>query len=265
VGHRYGWREPIGKLRNRWRREAALRPVVILDKRVENQLTRGAAPYLKTIGVRLPDSGLEVLLLTGGKKSCRPLIKPVRTPAFLLSANIEFIKGMESFNIQGMVGELPTAVDFILRFDLATQILPRETEVRIIEGFNAPGDTSPVSARKWSLPISLGSHAAPLTVKLPFSLPAVLAVGVDRQNTTCHTYASKALLGWQNGDLKKSKNLARFERDIQRLEKLGRFQPELLAHDLDKQSIATRYLLERVGYEALPSIAPIKLSSSAGY
>jgi hydrogenase maturation protein HypF len=237
--------------------ESASRPVVILDKLGQTQLTKQAAPFLNTIGIRLPASGLEQLLFLGRKKAPLSIGAPASPPTALLAAELVHLKGIVALDKREVVAALLEQVDACLLSDLTSHVQVGDTVLRIRPGADFAQDVQPASNTPFLAvyPVRMGRGRVPLQVELPFPMPGVLAGGSDRQNTTCHAFGSTALLSAQNGDLKHAGNLAYFEAGVHRLEKLIGIQPEILAHDLDRQSLSTRYILERAQREAVPALA----------
>ena len=235
--------------------ESAARPVVILEKRAETHLTKQAAPFLKTLGIRLPATGLEQLLFMEGKRLRLPVGRSVRPPSALLAASGDLISKIISVDRREAIARLLEYVEGCLLHDLEGELQAGETVVRVFPGSNYAIDRASVRPGEAVFPVRIGRGWTPLPVELPFTLPPVLAGGSERQNTTCHTQASQALLSGQNGDLKQAGNLAIFEQSAMLIERLSGIRPEILAHDLDRQALATRFILERSRREALPAVA----------
>jgi hydrogenase maturation protein HypF len=227
--------------------ESAVRPVVITNKRTDSALMNAAAPFLKTIGIRLPNSGLERLLFLEKEKKRFQVGGQVRPPQGLLAA-----KGPLSAQA---IRSLGSQVDGLLMHDLEWQVRMQDTVVRIYTGTQIRQDAQAedLCVGKQAYPLQLGHGCVPLPVRLPFTLPAVLAGGSDRRNTSCHILASTAWISSENGGLKQLENLAHFEEDIHHIENLNGFKPEILAHDLDAKSLASRYILERARRDKIPA------------
>jgi hydrogenase maturation protein HypF len=229
--------------------ESAVRPVVIINKRTDSALMNAAAPFLKTIGIRLPNSGLERLLFLEKEKKRFQVGGQVRPPQGLLVAkNSLSADAIRSFGSQ---------VDGLLMHDLEWQVRMQDTVVRIYTGtqIRQAAQADNLCVGKQAHLLQLGRGCVPLPVRLPFTLPAVLAGGSDRRNTSCHTLASTAWISSENGGLKQLENLAHFEEGIQHIENLNGFRPEILAHDVDTKSLASRYILERARRDNIPTEA----------
>ena len=234
--------------------ESAARPVVIVDQNTETRLAKQAAPYLRTLGIRLPASGMEQLLFMEGEKPRFPVRGRAGPPRALIEAEIASLRDAAPMQVQEKVAALLGYVEGILLHEVEFHVQPTSV-VRVFAGATYSQDGRGDNALTGVLPIRIGRGFSPLPVELSFNLPPILAGGSDRSNTICITRASKALLSGENGDLKQVENLANFEAAVKRVERLSGITPEFLAHDLDRQSLATRFILERAGRESLPAVA----------
>jgi hydrogenase maturation protein HypF len=113
--------------------ESAVRPVVIINNRTDSALMNAAAPFLKTIGIRLPNSGLERLLFLEKEKKRFQVGGQVRSPQALLAAN-----GPSSAEA---IRSLGSQVDGLLMHDLEWQVSMQDTVVRIYTGAQFKQDT----------------------------------------------------------------------------------------------------------------------------
>jgi hydrogenase maturation protein HypF len=229
--------------------ESAVRPVVIINNRTDSALMNAVAPFLQTIGIRLPNSGLERLLFLEKEKKRFQVGGRVRSPQALLAAN-----GPSSAEA---IRSLGSQVDGLLMHDLEWQVSMQDTVVRIYTGaqFRQGVQTDNNCAGKQAYLIHLGRGCAPLPVRLPFTLPPVMAGGADRRNTSCYIQSSTVWISSEKGSLKQLENLAHFEEGILHIENLNGFNPEILAYDLDTKSLASRYILERARREKKPTQA----------
>jgi hydrogenase maturation protein HypF len=84
---------------------------------------------------------------------------------------------------------------------------------------------------------------APLPVFVGHDLPAVLAVGGHLKNTVAIAVGQQVFLSQHVGDLDTPEARAAFERAIEDLCRLYRFQPEMVACDLHPDYVSTRWAL----------------------
>jgi hydrogenase maturation protein HypF len=229
--------------------ESAVRPVVIINNRTDSTLMNAAAPFLETIGIRLPHSGLERLLFLEKERKRFQIGGQVRSPRGLLAT-----KGSLS---REAIRTLGSQVNGLLMHNLEWQVRMEDTVVRIYSVAQTRRDTQAESdcVGKEVYPLRLGRGCAPRLVRLPFTVPNVLAGGADRRNTSCHIQASTAWISNEKGSLKQLENLAHFEEGILHIENLNGFKPEILAHDLDNKSLASGYILERARRDKIPAQA----------
>ncbi len=104
------------------------------------------------------------------------------------------------------------------------------------------------------LPIRRSRGYAPYPVKLPFSVPTLLAAGAELKNTFCVTRDGYAFLSHHIGDLENYETLKSFEDGVAHFERLFRIKPESIAYDLHPNYLATRYAQERAERDGLKSI-----------
>jgi hydrogenase maturation protein HypF len=229
--------------------ESAVRPVVIINNRTDSALLNAAAPFLKTIGIHLPNSGLERLLFLEKEKKRFQFGGQVRPPPGLLAAKAPLSADA--------IRSLGSQVGGLLMHDLEWQVRMQDTVVRIYTGTQIRQDAQAdnLCVGKQAHLLQLGRGCVPLPVRLPFTVPNVLAGGDDRRNTSCHIQASTAWISSENGDLKQLENLAHFEEEILHIENLNGFKPEILAYDRDSKSSASRYILERARRDKIPAQA----------
>ncbi len=78
-------------------------------------------------------------------------------------------------------------------------------------------------------------------LRLPRSVPPVLALGAFLKNTVCVTRGDRAWLSETVGELDRPENIAAFERTVARLLDLAGAAPVLVAHDLHPDFYSSRY------------------------
>jgi hydrogenase maturation protein HypF len=79
----------------------------------------------------------------------------------------------------------------------------------------------------------------------------VLACGAELKNTFCLARDSRAWVGHHIGDLENYETLLSFTEGIAHFERLFAVVPEVVAHDLHPEYLATKYALERDGVEPI--------------
>jgi hydrogenase maturation protein HypF len=104
-------------------------------------------------------------------------------------------------------------------------------------------------------PIRRSRGYTPFPVRLPWSVPPLLATGAELKNTFCITNNNFAFLSHHIGDLENYETLKSFEDGVAHFERLFRVKPEAIACDLHPNFLTTRYALDRAEREHISSIS----------
>ncbi|SNZ06924.1 Hydrogenase maturation protein, carbamoyltransferase HypF [Persephonella hydrogeniphila] len=191
------------------------KPIVIVRKKENTDLSSKVAPDLDRIGVFLPYSPLHFLLL---KDYGRPLV--------MTSANLSdepIVKeNEEAFE------KLSIFTDYILVHNRDIKNRVDDSVVRVIN-------------KKISF-IRRSRGFAPLPVKLPFKLNRkVLAVGGHQKNTIAIGFDDKGFLSQHIGDLETADACRNFEEIVYSFFELYDFSPELVISDLHPLYHSTKW------------------------
>lgn len=192
------------------------RPILLLPRRGE-ALAPSVAPGLSDLGLFLPSSALQLLLMEAGPP----------------------LQVMTSANLSGA----PTARDD----DEALRILQQVGDALL--HFNRPienhaDDSVFRASARGAIPIRRSRALVPRAILLPFEAPPLLAVGGQEKNTVCVAEGRRAFLSQHIGDLEGEAAWARFVEDIERLKEFAGIEPAAVAHDLHPDYRSTRYALE---------------------
>ncbi len=206
-------------------------PIVLLPWRAESNITRQVAPGNRYLGVMLPYTPLHHVLL-----------RDVGRPLVMTSGNLaEEPIARDNDEALRRLGHLADYLvlhdrDIYARYDdsvwFVPHISPHLSESRITH--YALRITSPQ-------PIRRSRGYAPFPIKLPFPLKPVLACGAELKNTFCLTRDEYAFLSQHIGDMENLETLEHFETTIELYQRLFRIEPEMIAHDLHPDYLATRY------------------------
>jgi hydrogenase maturation protein HypF len=191
----------------------ALRPIVLLLRRAEADLSPAIAPGNRHLGVMLPYTPLHHLLFEDA--SFRSLV--------MTSGNLaeEPIVSRED--------EFPRIAPLADRF--VTHNRPIQTRV----------DDSVVRVfRGRALPIRRSRGFAPAPIDLGRPLRDLLAVGGELKNTFCLTTGRYALVSQHIGDLENLETLEFFREALDHMQRFFRVKPEAVAHDLHPGYLSTR-------------------------
>jgi hydrogenase maturation protein HypF len=207
------------------------RPIVILQRRPESRIAAAAAPGQDTLGVMLPYTPLHHLLLERDASGFPEAL--VMTSGNLSEEPIASQNEDARQRLSGLA-------DAILMHDRDIRTRCDDSVVRLFRGAASP--------------LRRSRGYAPFPVRLPIAAPQILAVGGELKNAFCVTREGYAFLSHHVGDLQNYETLQSFEDGVAHFEKLFRIRPEILAHDLHPDYMATRYALERAARENLPAI-----------
>jgi len=192
------------------------RPVVIVGKRASRPT--GIAPNLSRIGIFLPYTPLHLMILD---KLQRPL---VATSANVtdepICTNLEALE-----KLQGVY-------DYVLEHD-------RD----IVNGCD---DSVMMVVNDQQIILRRARGYAPVSVKLPFDLKHnVLALGANQKSTIAIGFRNEAILSPHIGDLNSIGSVAYYEKNIETLKRIYRFEPEVIVHDKHPNYESTKYALRQ--------------------
>ena len=210
--------------------ESKEHPIVLLRKKSGTPVSQHVAPGQTTLGVMLPYTPLHELLFHPSSFILHPLV--------MTSGNFSE-EPIATDNDEALDRLAPLADAFLLH-NRAIHIRCDDSVVRVSES--------------QELPIRRSRGYAPYPVKLPFSVPPLLAAGAELKNTFCVTRDGYAFLSHHIGDLENYETLKSFEDGIAHFERLFRIKPESIAYDLHPNYLATRYAQERAERDGLKSI-----------
>jgi hydrogenase maturation protein HypF len=192
------------------------RPIVLLDKKQPNPISRSVSPRNRYFGVMLPYTPLHYLLLSEGF-----------TALVMTSGNMSdepiCIDNDDAFE------RLDNIADYFLIHSRGIYLRSDDSIVR-----KSAGETRFIRRSRGYVPV-------PVFVKR--KLPQVLACGAGLKNTVCLTKEDRAFLSQHIGDMENRETLAFFELTIDHLKRILDIEPEIVAHDLHPDYLSTRYAL----------------------
>jgi len=204
-------------------------PIVLLRWKRSSNISAAVAPNLKYLGVMLPYTPLHHILLS-----------ETGLPLVMTSGNIsEEPIAKDNDEVLTRLGGI---ADYFLVHN--RDIYSRyDDSVYIVEG-------APQVIRR-------ARSYAPYPIFLPFKSKQILACGAELKNTFCLTKDEHAFLSQHIGDMENEETLEHFENTIELYKKLFRLEPEIIAHDMHPDYLATKYALE-VGAKAGLKLAPVQ-------
>ena len=217
------------------------RPIVLLKRKPESNIAKEVAPNQDWIGVMLPYTPLHYLILEKSNDFPKALV--------MTSGNLSE-EPIATDNDEAR-NRLSKLADAFLMHDRDIHIRCDDSVIRVFED----NPKSKIQNRKSIYPIRRSRGYSPFPVKLPFTVPQLLAAGSELKNTFCITNGNYAFLSHHIGDMENYETLKSFEQGMEHFERLFRVKPEAIAYDMHPNYLATRYALERAEREGLPTVA----------
>ncbi len=204
-------------------------PIVLLRWRhSSSDICAAVARNLKYLGVMLPYTPLHHLLL---RETNRPLVMT-----------------------SGNLSEEPIAKDN----DDALKRLKGIADYFLLHNrdiYARYDDSVYMVVGKKSRSIRRARGYAPYPIFFPFKLKQILACGAEEKNTFCLTKDDHAFLSQHIGDMQNEETLEHFENTVELYMKLFRVTPEIVAHDMHPEYLATKYarhISSELGLQMIP-------------
>ena len=189
-------------------------PIVLLRWKASSTISPLVAPGNRYLGVMLPYTPLHHVLM-----------REIGTPLIMTSGNLSE-EPIVTTNREALDRLQGIADHFLLH--------NREISARYDDSVWMVAEGRPQPLRR-------SRGYAPFPVRLPFKARQVLACGTDLKNTFCATKDDYAFVSQHIGDMENLETLEHFETSIELYKRLFRLEPEIIAHDLHPDYLATRY------------------------
>ena len=189
------------------------RPIVLLQARPSTALSALVAPGNPLIGIMLPYTPVQHLLLEG------PM-----PPLVMTSANVG---GTPIIHLDDDVDRLTALSDAVLTHDRPIHVPCDDSVVRLVNGR--------------LLPIRRARGYAPIPVAMPGARQSVLAVGGELKNTFCVAAGAHAWVSQHIGDMENLETLDAFEASVERFETMYAVEPELVAADAHPGYLSSKW------------------------
>jgi len=202
-------------------------PIVLMGWREDSSVSREVAPNLRFLGIMLPYTPLHHILL-----------RDTSLPLVMTSGNLS---------------EEPIARDN----DEALRRLSAIADYFLIHNrdiYSRYDDSVAIVERGTSQLIRRARSYAPYPIRLPFETKQVLGCGAEEKNTFCLTKDNYAFLSQHIGDMENMETLEHFDNTISLYKRLFHIEPEIIAHDLHPDYLATKYAqeLDQSGIKLIP-------------
>ncbi len=192
-------------------------PIVLIRWREDSSVSREVAPNLRFLGIMLPYTPLHHILL-----------RDMGLPLVMTSGNL---------------GEEPIARDndeaLGRLFGIADYFLIHNRDI-----YSRYDDSVAIMERGTSQLIRRARSYAPYPIRLPFEAKQVLGCGAEEKNTFCLTKDNYAFLSQHIGDMENMETLEHFDNTVSLYKRLFHIEPEIIAHDLHPDYLATKYARE---------------------
>ena len=198
------------------------RPIVILQRRPESNLSRSIAPGNNSIGVMLPYTPLHYLLFSNSPSDPSQFAALVMTSGNLSEEPI-VISNEDAWQ------QLEPVADWFLFHNRDIYMRADDSVVRTFAG------------RERVMRRSRGY--APQAIDLGARMQDLLACGAELKHTFCLTKDHYAILSQHIGDLENFETLCFFQETLTNLKKLFRAEPKAVAYDLHPNYRSTQYAL----------------------
>ncbi|MEA1872194.1 MAG: carbamoyltransferase HypF [Chloroflexota bacterium] len=192
-------------------------PIVLIKWREGSSVSREVAPNLRFLGIMLPYTPLHHILL-----------RDTGLPLVMTSGNLS---------------EEPIARDN----DEALRRLSGIADYFLIHNrdiYSRYDDSVAIVERGKSQLMRRARSYAPYPIRLPFEAKQVLGCGAEEKNTFCLTRDNYAFLSQHIGDMENMETLEHFDNTISLYKRLFHIEPEIIAHDLHPDYLATKYAQE---------------------
>ena len=222
---------------------SAARPIVLLRRRGSG-ISQAVAPGQNRLGVMLPYTPLHHLLME--RAASFPLAL-VMTSGNLSEEPIATENDEARQRLAGLA-------DAFLLHDREIQVRCDDSVMQVVPDESPDEEPRSEERAPEVFPLRRSRGYVPFPVKMPWSVPSLLAVGAELKNTFCITHGNYGFMSHHIGDLQNYETLRSFEAGIAHFEKLFRVRPEALACDLHPDYLATRYARRRADIDQLPVV-----------
>ena len=202
------------------------RPIVLLEQSSNYPIASSVAPAHNTLGIMLPYAPLHYLLLHAFSHYMGQ-----GHPAALVMTSGNVSDEPIAYRDEDAYTRLATIADAFLTHNRAIHMRCDDTVMRVV----AQGEQFFRRSRGYAPePLSL-SHESPAPI---------LACGGHLKNTFCLGKGKQAFLSHHIGDLDNLETLISFREGIEHYKDLFGITPQVIAHDLHPEYLATKYALD---------------------
>jgi hydrogenase maturation protein HypF len=208
--------------------ESLQRPIVIMPKREGSKVSELVAPGLSTIGVMLPYTGFQILLLN-------------EIPdGFLIMTSGNIHGDPMCTDLECVLTKLRNVVDYVVEHERAIVHRVDDSVIRFTDG-------EPVLLRR-------GRGYAPRWVEVPVKLHDSVALGAELQTAGAIAFENKVVLTQFIGDLDNIETLEDLRKELLWFINMYNLKPRIVAidmHPLYHNRLIAREFSEKMGVEVV--------------
>ena len=227
------------------------RPIVLAPRRVSGAVADAVAPRAGELGVMLAYAplhhlllsdlavdGVDTVVMTSGNVSDEPIAyEDEDARERLLLGNIAELLLTHDRPIETRTDD---SVARVIRLGGG----PAPLGAAPASGGAAPASGGAARARPMLIRRSRGYVPASIALRTPAAQP-ILACGAEQKNTFCLASGPRAWVSHHIGDLENYETLRSFTVGIEHFERLFDVSPAVIAHDLHREYLSTKYAVER--------------------
>ena len=200
------------------------RPIVILKKRKQYEISDEVAPRNKNLGAMLPYTPLHYLIfkenflalvMTSGNMTEEPIV----------------IDNDDAFD------RLAPIADYLLVHNRDIYLRSDDSILRVV-------NCTPRQIRR-------SRGYVPVPIFLKWDTEPVLACGPELKNTICLTKGTHAFLSQHIGDMENLETVNFLELTVEHLTRILEIEPTVMAYDLHPEYLSTKYALQQEGFEMI--------------
>ncbi|MFN8492996.1 MAG: carbamoyltransferase HypF [Caldilineaceae bacterium] len=213
------------------RLESRERPIVLLRKRSDCDLSNFVAPGNQFIGVMLPYTPLHYLLLQrSGEEGNASKSKHQKAKILVMTSGNLSDEPIVKDNAEAIEKLAPLADAFLLH-DRPIHVRCDDSVIRVLD--------------RHEYPIRRSRGYAPFPVKLPFTVQPILAVGGELKSTFCLCNGEHAFMSQHIGDMGNLETVQAFEEAVEHFQRIFRVQPTLFVGDRHPGYLSAQWAQQR--------------------
>ncbi len=242
-----------------------IRPIVILEKKPTNRISKYVALNYRNFGVMLPytpihhllfnpgETKFTALVMTSGNQSEEPIVISNDEAVERLSPIANFFLLHDRDIYMRVDDSIVRSIRLKTISDARPETMSLNSEIR-----NPESEIRNTESRLQIIRRARGFTPEP--IDLGEELGEILACGAELKNTFCLTKGKKAILSQHIGDLQNYGTLEFFQESLKNIKNSFQINPEVIAHDLHPDYMSTKFALDYAVQMSIPDtrIIPVQ-------